>query len=938
MASVRLLFTPEIQQLATTAGLLSVRVDDTMIDVYSTDRTQIQSWIDANQITSPLIPHRMNTHITSYDTILTPHSSNVPYFTMSQLRAIYNFPVPSTSNYVVGVVSFGGGLYGSVDSHGVLTNGDVQSYWTSIGIASANHPKVIVVPINGATNSPNVNDGGSTMENTLDVEAIGGAFPSANLTIILYISPSTLDQFPVLLNYMYSTNVTVNGVNYKPNLISCSWGAPEIYYGSTLLSSINSILSTMSSAGINICVATGDNGSNDGVGGSSNYVDFPSSNPYVTAVGGTSLVCPNNIYDNQTVETSWSSGGGGISINYSKPSYQSSLTASGRSTPDVASLADPNTGVLFLINGQYYQIGGTSVSAPTIAGFLGSINCRTFINPLLYQVSSTSYHDITTGSNGAYSGRAGYDNCTGLGSINGANLASSITYLLNTVSVTGITLNSSSVSLTPSQTSQLTATVAPSNATNKALTWSTSNSGVATVSNTGLITAVAAGSATITAASTDGSNVTATTSVTVTTSVIRVTGLTLTSTALFLSPTQTSQLSVTVAPSNAANKTVSWLSSNSGVATVTNGLVRAIANGSATITVTSTDGSNVSTTASVTVSTSSIPVTGITLNQTSATLHPTNTVTLTATVAPSNATNQSITWTSNSANATVSSSGVVTAVSVGTATIRATTVYGGFFATCVVTITVPVSGVTISPTSFTLSTGTTKTLIATVAPSNAANKAVTWSSSNPSVATVNSSGVVTADSVEGSTTITVRTVDMGFTATSSITVVIGVKSVTLNTGSFSLLKGATFQAVAIISPSNAANKTVSWSSAVSNIATVSNTGLITAVNNGTGVISVFTQDGNKTASMIIRVTTAVASVRLNQTTVSLARSATYQLVPTILPSTASNTAVTWSSSNSAIASVSSTGLLRGVAIGSTTIVARTVDGNFQAVCAVTVRA
>ena len=210
MASVRLLFTPEIQQLATTAGLLSVRVDDTMIDVYSTDRTQIQSWIDANQITSPLIPHRMNTHITSYDTILTPHSSNVPYFTMSQLRAIYNFPVPSTSNYVIGVVSFGGGLYGSVDSHGVLTNGDVQSYWTSIGIASANHPKVIVVPINGATNSPNVNDGGSTMENTLDVEAIGGAFPSANLTIILYISPSTLDQFPVLLNYMEQFTSVIN--------------------------------------------------------------------------------------------------------------------------------------------------------------------------------------------------------------------------------------------------------------------------------------------------------------------------------------------------------------------------------------------------------------------------------------------------------------------------------------------------------------------------------------------------------------------------------------------------------------------------------------------------------------------------------------------------------------------------------------------------------
>ena len=844
MASVLLPCTPEIQQSATSSGFQTFLADDTTLDVYSSDTVALQSWAAIHHAT--VIPHQMEARLVHN---ATPNATNVPYFTMTQLRSIYNYPTPSTSRYVVGVVSFGGGLYGTVDSHGVLTNGDVQAYWTSIGIASANHPKVIIVPINGATNSPNVNDGGSTMENTLDVEAIGGACPSANLTIIMYIAPNTLDQFPTLLQYMYSTNVTVNGVNYKPNLISCSWGAPEIYYGSALLSSMHAILSTMAAAGINMCVATGDNGSNDGVGGTGNYVDFPSSDPYATAVGGTSLVCPNTVYDGSTRETAWSTGGGGVSTTYAKPAYQSALSVAGRSIPDVALVADPNTGVIFTVNGQPTVIGGTSVAAPTFAGFLASINCTTFINPLLYRASATSFHDIISGSNGSFAARSGYDSCTGLGSINGINLAQSISTPSGPILVTGITLNVTTVSLLPTQTSQLITTIAPSNAANQVVTWSSSNSAVATVSN-GRVTGVTIGSAIITATSTDGSNRSATVSVTVASAPV-------------------------------------------------------------------------------------IPVSGVTLNVPTATLHPTNTLSLIATVAPSNATNKVVTWSSNSASVTVQSSGMVTAVSAGSATITASC--GGFTANCIITVTVSVSSITVSPTTFTLNTGSTKSMTATILPSNATNKTVTWSSTNGSIATVNASGVVTGISA-GSTTIQARAVDGGFLASSIGTVVVGVQSVSLNSTSISLTKGNTFQAIATITPSNAANKTLTWSSAMSSVATVSNTGLITAVGNGTGIISVFTQDGNKSASMIVRVSTMVTSVRLNQASLSLARNATASLTATLSPSTASNQSVAWSSSNSAIVSVTSSGTIRGVAIGSTTITVRTADGNFLATCAVTVRA
>ena len=847
----------ELQQSAQAAGLSCVMSNSTTLIAYSDSIVALRTWVITNQITESVVPHEMTPRLCqcihdvndTHDT-LSSYSTNVPYFNMTQLRSIYQIPTPTASNYVVGVVSFGGGLYGTVDSQGMLTNGDVQAYWTSIGIAPANHPKVIVVGINGATNQPNSNDGGSTMENTLDVEAIGGACPSSNVTIILYIAPNSLNQFAPLFNYMYSTNVTVNGVSYKPNLISCSWGAPEIYFTSSQLSSINSVLASMSNAGITICVATGDNGSNDGVGGTGNYVDFPSSNPYATAVGGTSLVCPNNIYDSQTIETAWSTGGGGISAIYSKPAYQSRLSGTMRMTPDIASLADPNTGVIFRVNGQSMVIGGTSVAAPTIAGFLAAIHCTQFVNPLLYQAPySTCFHDIIRGSNGSYSATTVYDNCTGLGSMNGQTLSS---YILNpSILVSGIVLSSNNVNLIPTQTLQLLATISPANANNQTVVWSSNNLAVATVSN-GLITAIATGSANITVSSTDGSNIFAIVLVTITAIPV-------------------------------------------------------------------------------------IPVSNITLNQTSAILHPTNILALTASITPSNASDKTVTWSSSSINATVDSSGIVTAVSAGSAVISATTMSGNLTAICTLTITVPVISVSISPTSTTVNTGSTRQLTATIVPSNATNKAVTWSSANTALATVNSSGLVTGISA-GSTTIRVQMADGGFTATSGITVTIGVQKVTLNTNNLSLLKGATFQAIATITPSNAANKTVTWSSAISSIATVSPTGLIIAVGNGTGIISCFTQDGNKTASIIVRVTTPVSSVRLNQTALTLSRNATYQLLSVISPPTASNQAVIWFTSNSAIATVSSLGKVRGVAIGSAVITVQTSDGSFRVACNVTVQA
>ena len=169
----------------------------------------------------------------------------------------------------------------------------------------------------------------------------------------------------------------------------------------------------------------------------------------------------------------------------------------------------------------------------------------------------------------------------------------------------------------------------------------------------------------------------------------KVTGVSLDKTTLNLNPGKEGTLTATITPDNATNQNVTWKSSDTKVATVDNGLVTAVAEGTATITVTTEDGSKTAR-CTVTVTTATVPVTGVTLDPTSLTLDVNQTATLTATITPSNATNQNVTWTSDNPSVATVSGGVVTAVAPGEATITATTADGGFAATCTVTVNKPV--------------------------------------------------------------------------------------------------------------------------------------------------------------------------------------------------------------------------------------------------------
>jgi len=166
---------------------------------------------------------------------------------------------------------------------------------------------------------------------------------------------------------------------------------------------------------------------------------------------------------------------------------------------------------------------------------------------------------------------------------------------------------------------------------------------------------------------------------------------------------------------------------------------------------------------------------------------------------------------------------------------------------------------------------------------------------------------------------------------------IPVTGVALNKTSMSLAVGDQEQLTSTIQPSNATNKTVSWSSSNNAIASVSASGLVTGVGAGTATITVTTQDGSKTASCTATMTIVpVTGVSLNKTAMTLGIGWQEQLTPTIQPSNATNRNVTWSSSNSGIASISAGGQIKGIAVGTTTITVTTQDGGKTARCTVTV--
>ncbi|MDR0659646.1 MAG: Ig-like domain-containing protein [Prevotellaceae bacterium] len=394
----------------------------------------------------------------------------------------------------------------------------------------------------------------------------------------------------------------------------------------------------------------------------------------------------------------------------------------------------------------------------------------------------------------------------------------------------------------------------------------------------------------------------------------------------------------TITPSDATNKKVSWLSRNINVANVDqNGKVTAVANGNTYVVVNATDG-NKRDSVYVTVNiTPAAPTLTIEI-PTNPTIVKGETLTLSYVAVPE-ISNDKVLWKSrNTSYATVSTTGVVTAVEAGSTYIVVAHTESELKDSVEITVVeqvISVTDINIQEDDFSINRGETKQLSYTITPSNATNGNVTWKSSTPDVASVSSTGLVTAISV-GSTYIITLTEDVNVKDSIKVTVInpeIPVTSISINEADFSIDKGETRQLTYTITPSDATNTNVIWESTNTNAVSVSSSGLITAVNAGTANIIVTAENTtikDEIEITVVEPTIPVTGVNISPTEFSMFAGYTKQLNYEVTPSDATNQNVQWSSNNPGVATVDNNGLVTPIADGDAIITVTTEEGNKQA--------
>ena len=504
------------------------------------------------------------------------------------------------------------------------------------------------------------------------------------------------------------------------------------------------------------------------------------------------------------------------------------------------------------------------------------------------------------------------------------------------VSLVGISLNKTSVTLNKGATDNLTVSYNPTNTTDsKAVIWSSGNTSVAKVDQNGKITAVNKGTTTITAKV--GSK-TASCNVTVK---VPLTGISLNKTTLALNRGVTETLTVNYNPSDTTDsKTVTWSSGNTSVAKVDqNGKITAVNKG--TTTITAKVGSK---TASCNV-TVKVPLTGISLNKTTLALNRGVTETLTVNYNPSDTTDsKTVTWSSeNTSVAKVDQNGKITAVDVGTTNILAKV--GSKTASCSVTVKAPLTGISLNKTTLSLRKQSTETLVVSYDPINTTDdKTITWTSDNEEVATV-SGGTVSALK-EGTATITATvgscTAQCVVTVEKENTEPVKkpLTAISLDKATMNLKQGSTDTLTVTYTPGDTTDdKTVTWTSDNEEVATVSG-GTVSALKEGTATITATV--GSCTAQCVVTVEKEntepvkkpLTAISLDKATMNLKQGSTDTLTVTYTPGdTTDDKTVTWTSDNEEVATVSG-GTVSALKEGTATITATV--GSCTAQCVVTV--
>lgn len=339
-------------------------------------------------------------------------------YTPIQLGELYKFP-PKTdgTGQTIAIVELGGGY----------EKADLSTYFSGLGVGS---PAISAVGVDGAKNVPGKDPTGADGEVLLDIEVIGALSPKAK--ILVYFAPNTDAGFvDAVSDAAHATPA--------PTAMSISWGQSEDQWTAQARTALDDALLDAAALGVTVTVAAGDNGSSDGSTDGSKHADFPASSPHALACGGTSLRGTGTTIATETVWNDGSGGGatgGGVSDVFALPSWQKGVgvptvaAPGGRGVPDVAGNADPETGYQVLVDGKKAVYGGTSAVAPLWAALVARMAQSLgkplgLLQPKLYPLHA-ALHDITSGNNGAYAAKKGWDACTGLGTPNGTAILAAL--------------------------------------------------------------------------------------------------------------------------------------------------------------------------------------------------------------------------------------------------------------------------------------------------------------------------------------------------------------------------------------------------------------------------------------------------------------------------------------------------------------------------------
>ena len=334
---------------------------------------------------------------------VSPHATTI---TPAKARSAYNL-----TSLINGGFKGGGVTVGLVEFDG-FQQSNITTYDNNFSLGVSSNPaKVTVDGGSGAL-------GGGQVEVELDIEVVQAIAPAASIKV--YEAPNTDAGEQDLNAALVSADVPV---------VSCSWGAAEPDRTASNINADHTILQQAAAQGQSYYAASGDSGSADAQNGST-AVDYPAADPFVTGVGGTNVTLTSA--GAWKSETAWNGSGGGNSVKFAKPSFQSAVSGTARAVPDVATDGGPNSPWQIFSQGSWGSVWGTSAAAPSWAAFTAIYDqdakskgkaALGYANPTLYSIAassaySTAFHDIKSGSNGGFSAGTGYDRVTGLGSYN----------------------------------------------------------------------------------------------------------------------------------------------------------------------------------------------------------------------------------------------------------------------------------------------------------------------------------------------------------------------------------------------------------------------------------------------------------------------------------------------------------------------------------------